>query len=208
MDCSLPRSSVHGIFQARVLERGAVAFSPIKLNASILNRHTHVTQMRLRKTATISSFPDLQSPLPMPKTLCLSNSLIAQLVKKPPAMRGTWVWTLGGEDPLEKWKATHSSTLGWTIPWTVHGVAKSRTRLSDFHFHFTGHRHLQGVGFLGYKPQHLSIWLVSCMANGPGLVVRGIIQSYNTCAPLPRFWVYILRTLMEDQVHLHFRGTL
>ena len=32
--------------------------------------------------------------------------------------------------------ATHSSILGWRIPWTtVHGVTKSRTRLSDFHFH-------------------------------------------------------------------------
>ena len=28
MDCSLPGSSVHGIFQARVLEWGAIAFSP------------------------------------------------------------------------------------------------------------------------------------------------------------------------------------
>ena len=31
MDCSLPGSSVHGIFQARVLEWGAIAFSDIKL---------------------------------------------------------------------------------------------------------------------------------------------------------------------------------
>ena len=40
------------------------------------------------------------------------------------------------EDPLEKGKATHSSILTWRIPWTVaQGVAKSRTCLSDFHFH-------------------------------------------------------------------------
>ena len=32
-------------------------------------------------------------------------------------------------------KATHSSILAWRIPWTVHGVAKSWTQLSDFHFH-------------------------------------------------------------------------
>ena len=31
MDCSLPRSSIHGIFQARVLEWGAIAFSTIEL---------------------------------------------------------------------------------------------------------------------------------------------------------------------------------
>ena len=34
-----------------------------------------------------------------------------------------------------KGKATHSSILAWRIPWTVHGVAKDRTRLSDFRFH-------------------------------------------------------------------------
>ena len=35
MDCSLPGSSVHGIFQARVLERGAIAFSDPLLYSSI-----------------------------------------------------------------------------------------------------------------------------------------------------------------------------
>ena len=57
-----------------------------------------------------------------------------QLVKNPPAMRETWVWSLGREDPLEKRKATHSSILVCRIPWTVHGVANSQTGLSDFHF--------------------------------------------------------------------------
>ena len=38
-------------------------------------------------------------------------SLVAQLVKNPPAMRETWVQSLGWEDPLEKGKATHSSIL-------------------------------------------------------------------------------------------------
>ena len=47
-------------------------------------------------------------------------SLIAQLVKDPPAMRETWVQSLGWEDPLEKGKATHSSVLAWRIPWTVY----------------------------------------------------------------------------------------
>ena len=48
--------------------------------------------------------------------------------------RRAWVRSLGWEDPLEKGKATHSSILAWRIPWTtVHGVAKSQTRLSDFH---------------------------------------------------------------------------
>ena len=46
-------------------------------------------------------------------------SLVAQLIKNPPAMWETWARSLGWEDPLEKGKATHSSILAWRIPWTV-----------------------------------------------------------------------------------------
>ena len=47
-------------------------------------------------------------------------SLVAQLVKSPPVMQETWVWSLGWEGPLEKGKATHSSILAWRIPWNVY----------------------------------------------------------------------------------------
>ena len=43
-------------------------------------------------------------------------SLVAQLVKNPPAMWDTWVQSWGWEDPMEKEKATHSSILTWRIP--------------------------------------------------------------------------------------------
>ena len=43
-------------------------------------------------------------------------SLVAQLVKNPPAIWETWVRSLGWEDPLEKEMATHSSILAWSIP--------------------------------------------------------------------------------------------
>ena len=43
---------------------------------------------------------------------------MTQMVKRLPAMWETWVRSLGGEDPLEKEMATHSSTLAWKIPWT------------------------------------------------------------------------------------------
>ena len=45
-------------------------------------------------------------------------SLVAQLVKNPPAMQETKLPSLGGENPLEKEMATHSSILAWRIPWT------------------------------------------------------------------------------------------
>ena len=44
-------------------------------------------------------------------------SLVAQRLKHLPAMRETWVRSLGWEDPLEKEMATHSSILAWRIPW-------------------------------------------------------------------------------------------
>ena len=58
-------------------------------------------------------------------------ALVAQMVKNPPAVRETWVQSLGREDPLEKGKATHSSILSWN--YTVHVVAKNRTQQSNFH---------------------------------------------------------------------------
>ena len=45
-------------------------------------------------------------------------SLVAQRLKRLPAMRETWVQSLGWEDPLEKEMATHSSILARSIPWT------------------------------------------------------------------------------------------
>ena len=45
------------------------------------------------------------------------GSLLAQTVRSPPAVWETQVRSLGGEDPLEKEMATHSSILAWKIPW-------------------------------------------------------------------------------------------
>ena len=65
-------------------------------------------------------------------------SLVAQMVKNPPAMWETWVQSLGWEDTLEEGMATHSRILAWRIlmgrgAWwaTVHGATKSQTQLSD-----------------------------------------------------------------------------
>ena len=70
-------------------------------------------------------------------SLPIEASLVAQMVKNPPAMLETWVQSLGHEDPLEKGIATHSSILAWEThgqrnlagysPWGT----KSWTRLSD-----------------------------------------------------------------------------
>ena len=53
-------------------------------------------------------------------------SLVALLVKNPPAMWETWVRSLGWEDPLENETATHSSILAWRIPWTLESMGLQR----------------------------------------------------------------------------------
>ena len=72
-------------------------------------------------------------------TYTYGASIMVQTMKNPPAMQETQVPSLGREDPLEEGMATHSSIPAWRIPGTeepgratVHGVAKSRTRLNDF----------------------------------------------------------------------------
>ena len=70
------------------------------------------------------------------------SSLVAQTVKRLPAMWETWVWSWGQEDPLEKEMATHSSTLAWKIhgwrslagysPWGL----KELDTTEQLHFYF------------------------------------------------------------------------
>ena len=71
----------------------------------------------------------------------LGASLVAQTVKRLPAMWETRVQSQGQEDPLEKEMATHSRTLAWKIPWMeepdgLHSMGSQRVgpRLNDFTF--------------------------------------------------------------------------
>ena len=87
-DCSLPGSSIHGIFQARVLEWGAIAFD--------------IFYRIPEKSYFIYSLAPL----------------VAQMVKNLPTVQEAWVWSPGREDPLENEMRTHSSILSWKITWT------------------------------------------------------------------------------------------
>ena len=64
-------------------------------------------------------------------------------------MQETWVQSLGWEDPLEK--AIHSSILHNSMDCIFHGVAKSQTQLSDFHF-----------DFIFWSPAFFHHWIQSC----------------------------------------------
>ena len=91
MDYSLPGSSVHRIFQARILEWAAVPFS----------------------RGSSQPMEDLSYKCFTKKSACKKKKK-----KKSACNAETWVWSLGWEDPLEKGTATHSSILAWRIPWT------------------------------------------------------------------------------------------
>ena len=81
------------------------------------------------------AFPHVD-PVHILLNIYLSASLVAQLVKNPLAMRETWVWSLGWEDPLEKGKAYPHQYPGLenSMDCIVNGVAKSRTWLVTFTF--------------------------------------------------------------------------
>ena len=78
------------------------------------------------------------SPIQMAFNAIRGTSLVVQWLRVCLPMQETWVQSLGQEDPLEEKMATHSSVFAWKSPWTeepgrstVHGVAESRTRLSN-----------------------------------------------------------------------------
>ena len=86
-------------------------------------------------------------------------ALTTQTIKNLPAVWETCVRSLGQEDPLEKGMATHCSILAWKILWRekpggLHGVTKSWTWLSDWHFHF----HTLLFGCVHFSVSHPKMW--------------------------------------------------
>ena len=104
-DCSPPGSSVHGIPQARILERVAIPFC----RGSFWPRdRTHVSCTAGRFFTTWASREALITEV-------FSGKESSCQCKE---MQKTWVRSLGWEDPLEEKMVTYSSTLAWRIPWT------------------------------------------------------------------------------------------
>ena len=92
-------------------------------------------------------------------------SLVAQLVKNQPAMRETWVQSLGWEDPLEgNGYPLQYSGLKNSMDCIVHGVPKSRTRLS--YFHSLTHMYIDNMGFPGSSAGKES----TCSARDPSSI--------------------------------------
>ena len=124
--------SRHHLLKRLSLFHGGVSSSWILLRALFSSLPLHPYNISRLPEATGVKF------LLLANKRYTDTNLIAQLVKNLPAMQETWVWSLGGEDPLEKEMAIHSSILVWRIPWTEEPGRlyspwgfKSWTRLSD-----------------------------------------------------------------------------
>ena len=129
---SLPGSSVHGIFQARMLEWVAISFprrsfppgdgtqvSPISGRFPLLIVLGGYSEFQRIELKTITNrYIDVFNH----QLYWYWVFLVAQLIKNLPALQEIWVRSQGWEDPLEKGKATHSSVLAWRIPWTIQSM--------------------------------------------------------------------------------------
>ena len=126
------------------------------------------------------------------------TSLVAQLVKNPPAMWETSVQSLGRENPLEKGMPTHFCILAWRIPWTEEPGYSSGVTESDTTEQLTLLLQLQRV----CKP-HSCISVKWVQAVGGMIVLSAprsdpssTVEEKSVCALFP-----VRRTDMVKQTH-------
>ena len=89
--------------------------------------------------------------------LFMFTSLVVQRVKHLPSMQETWVQSLGGEDPLEKEMATHSSIIAWKTPWM-----EKPDGLQSMELQRVGHDWVTSLSLFTFKH---SIYLPHCVLN-------------------------------------------
>ena len=116
MDYSLPGSSVHGIFQARVLEWGAIAFSDAKINAYILVNSSAIIciQNLLCMLNSLGFIPRRGNAGSFGNSVLGTAKLFSTSFK----FTQQCMWFQVKAQNKEKAMGPHSSTLAWKIPWT------------------------------------------------------------------------------------------
>ena len=102
----------------------------------------------------------------------LCASLVAQTVKRLPAMQEARVQSLGWEDPLEKEMATHSSTLAWKIPWT-----EEPGRLQSVGSQRVEHDWVTSLTLCAKSLQSCLTFCDPMDCSPPGSSVHGILQA-------------------------------
>ncbi|CAI9174659.1 unnamed protein product [Rangifer tarandus platyrhynchus] len=118
MDCSLPGSSAHGIFQARVLEWGAIAFSKLSAKDGTKKEKALLPSCSLRDSDTLN--------------MSCNGGMYSRKGGRPTQQvilqsQFTEVHLSDDQREWEKAMATHSSTLAWKIPWTEEPFAATLT---------------------------------------------------------------------------------
>ena len=137
--------------------------------------------------------------------------LVTDGIKNMPLMQGTWVGSLGQEDPLEKEITAHSSLVNsmdrgawWTI---VHGVAKSQTWLSNWHYSILMSKLLRNVRgnlkrLAGFPDSSVGKES-TCNARDPGSV-PGLGRSAAECIgyTLQYSWASLVAQVVKNQPQL------
>ena len=125
------------------------------------------------------------------------------MVENLPAMKETWVWFLGWEDPLEKKMSTHSNILAWEIPCILVDPM------------YPGGSHVSWWATAHGKQSDMTLWLNNnCSRHSRGSTSQSEGQSpYNTRPthpsltqlPVPSLWFLLPNTPWPFAVPLAFR---
>ena len=135
----------------------------------------------------------------------MGASLVAQMVKRLPAMRESWVRSLGREDPLEKEMATHSSILAWKISWMEPGRLQSMGSQRLGHdwmtsLHFTISWNYAPIPCFGSSNGKESACNVGVLDSIPG---SGRFHGKRNCNPLWYFFVQNSKDRGDWQAIVH-----
>ena len=123
-------------------------------------------------------------------------SSVAQLVKNPPAMWKTWIRSLSWEDSLEKGKATHSSILAWSIPWTVWSMGRKELDMTE--------RLSLAIIYLSYLLLlNLFIFTFGCATLGITLVA---VSKSSSLVALHRHLCHVVASLVVEHRLSRLRG--
>ena len=111
------------------------------------------------------------------------------IVKNLPAMRETWLWSLGWEDPLEKGMATHCSILAWRIPWTEEsgrlqsmGLQRARHDWGTFTFFRGSSRPRDWTNLSSFEGRFFTFWAsrdAPSIAYWVHIIHQGLPRHWN-----------------------------
>ena len=121
-------------------------------------------------------------------TKVFGASLVALLVKNPPAIQDTLVWFLRQEDPLEKGMASHSSILAWRTPWTEEPGGLQSMGSQSWTWLMTEHAH---------STNDLGAW---CVFRGPPVPPRALLSQPHSSETWGFRWKF------ERMRKWHIRG--